>query len=483
MAPSVQLGTTEETLQEQQEVSSSEESAVPEEGKGGVARLERPKKCFLHKKPRPHTCPKCRRYAQEMEVFNKGLIEMADPTRKATSESTKGEEVASVAGVDVDGTGALVVVNQGPLYGLYPTLVQNIQSSDYFNKGLRGMSTVEEVVEEVERAVEHAEPYNVGALNIPSTMFCCLYKLCSKGQARPSWSLSLGTASRRYVVCLGLLYLRCVAQPSSLWTWFYPVLFDTTVFHPEEVTGEAQAAESMMLGRYAELLLLTHKYFTVNLNRLPETILQKYGMRCILLDTEGCRINASQHPEAADQISIVGSYVFVRDEESGGWELGQIVPGGDATLGLVEVRLASDTRQVHWSSLRSCRDVAAARRAVEAEAFTKEEAAASARKEALKQWRQQQREFANARAFRVYAGWQSRGVVDDIHGEDLQSLPQADVGEAEAAAPTKKRRVVVSKEFRQQQDAMLKRKYIEGSVPKVEGGREDQEEPDVGYIG
>lgn len=82
----------------------------------------------------------------------------------------------------------------------------------------------------------------------------------------------------------------------------------------------------MMLGRYAELLLLTHKYFTVNLNRwegrgycldrvewgalrLPETILQKYGMRCILLDTEGCRINASQHPEAADQISIVGSYV------------------------------------------------------------------------------------------------------------------------------------------------------------------------------
>lgn len=58
-------------------VSSSEESAVPEEGKGGVARLERPKKCFLHKKPRPHTCPKCRKYAEEMEVFTKGLIEMA----------------------------------------------------------------------------------------------------------------------------------------------------------------------------------------------------------------------------------------------------------------------------------------------------------------------------------------------------------------------------------------------------------------------
>lgn len=34
---------------------------------------------------------------------------------------------------------------------------------------------------------------------------------------------------------------------------------------------------------------------------------------------------------------LIPMQVFVRDEESGGWELGQIVPGGDATLGLVEV--------------------------------------------------------------------------------------------------------------------------------------------------
>ncbi|KAF4759174.1 hypothetical protein FOZ63_017630, partial [Perkinsus olseni] len=171
------------------------------------------------------------------------------------------------AGVDVDGTGALIVVNEGPMYGLYPTLVQNIRSSDYFKKGLGEVTSVQEVVDEVDRAAEHAEPYNVGALNIPSTLFCCLYKLCTLGPTPGDLRHMLGTRRNPYVVCLGLLYLRCVARPSTLWTWFYPILFETTVFHPEQVTGEVEATEAMTLGRYAELLLLTHKYFTVNLNR------------------------------------------------------------------------------------------------------------------------------------------------------------------------------------------------------------------------
>ncbi|KAF4666978.1 PRP38 pre-mRNA processing factor 38 domain-containing protein B, partial [Perkinsus olseni] len=292
-----------------------------------------------------------------------------------------------------------------------------------------------------------------------------------------------------YVVCLGLLYLRCVARPSTLWTWFYPILFDTTVFHPEQVTGEVEATEAMTLGRYAELLLLTHKYFTVNLNRLPEVVLQNYGVRCILLETEACRVRAAEHPENATQLSVVGSYVFARSEESGGWDLGQIVPGGDDALGMVEVRvLETETRLVHWSTLRPCLDVAAARRAADAEAFMKDENAARARKGALQAWRQQQREFANARAFRVYAGWQSRGVADDIRDEELQQLPLAadddddDGAAGEEAAPKKRR--VVSKEYQQQQDAMLKRKYVEAAAaPQPGAGRKDQEEPDVGFIG
>ncbi|KAF4713520.1 ADP/ATP carrier protein, partial [Perkinsus olseni] len=495
MAPSVQQEAVEE--QQQQEVttptpavstsseSSSEVPATPSEGgepaaAASLPRLQRPKKCFLHKKPRPHTCAKCRKYAEEMEVFNKSLIEMADPTRRAPSESTRSDE-GDAAGVDVDGTGALIVVNEGPMYGLYPTLVQNIRSSDYFKKGLGEVTSVQEVVDEVERAAEHAEPYNVGALNIPSTLFCCLYKLCTLGTTPGDLRHMLGKRRDPYVVCLGLLYLRCVARPSTLWTWFYPILFDTTVFHPEQVTGEVEATEAMTLGRYAELLLLTHKYFTVNLNRLPEAVLQSYGVRCILLETEACRARAAEHPENATQLGVVGSYVFARSEESGGWDRGQITPGGDDTLGMVEVRVSeTETRLAHWSTLRPCLDVAAARRAAEAEAFMKDENAARARKGALQAWRQQQREFANARAFRVYAGWQSRGVTDDIRDEELQQLPVAADGAADGEEKAPKKRRLVSKEYQQQQDAMLKRKYVDAAAaPQPGAGRKDHEEPDV----
>jgi len=59
---------------------------------------------------------------------------------------------------------------------LNPRLRGNIINCQYF-KDIYMLKTHFEVCDELCKNAGHAEPWAVGASGIPSTMFCCLYKL------------------------------------------------------------------------------------------------------------------------------------------------------------------------------------------------------------------------------------------------------------------------------------------------------------------
>jgi pre-mRNA-splicing factor 38B len=55
-------------------------------------------------------------------------------------------------------------------------LRNNILSCQYF-KDLYALKSFNEVIEEINTHVTYCEPWVVGANGVPSTLYCCLYKL------------------------------------------------------------------------------------------------------------------------------------------------------------------------------------------------------------------------------------------------------------------------------------------------------------------
>lgn len=55
-------------------------------------------------------------------------------------------------------------------------LRNNILSSSYF-KDLYALKNFNEVIDEIKLHVTYTEPWVVGTNGVPSTLFCCLYKL------------------------------------------------------------------------------------------------------------------------------------------------------------------------------------------------------------------------------------------------------------------------------------------------------------------
>ena len=55
-------------------------------------------------------------------------------------------------------------------------LRSNIQKSTYFSE-LQEMHSFEEVLFEIINQVTYTDPWVVGANGVPSSFFCCLYKL------------------------------------------------------------------------------------------------------------------------------------------------------------------------------------------------------------------------------------------------------------------------------------------------------------------
>ncbi|CAN6208798.1 unnamed protein product, partial [Urochloa humidicola] len=107
----------------------------------------------------------------------------------------------------------------------------NILSSDYF-KELYKFKTYHEVVDEIYHQVDHVEPWMTGNCRGPSSAFCLLYKFFTMKLTVKQMHGLLKHPDSPYIRAIGFLYLRYVAEPKTLWSWYEPYIKDDEEFSP-----------------------------------------------------------------------------------------------------------------------------------------------------------------------------------------------------------------------------------------------------------
>ncbi|XP_011100064.1 pre-mRNA splicing factor SR-like 1 isoform X1 [Sesamum indicum] len=161
---------------------------------------------------------------------------------------------------------------------LEKVLCMNILSSDYFRDLLR-LKTYHEVIDEIYVTVTHVEPWMTGNCRGPSTAFCLLYKFFTMKLTVKQMHGLLKHPDSPYIRAIGFLYLRYIADPKTLWSWYEPYLKDDEEFSP------GSDGRMTTMGVYIRDLLLGQYYFDTLFPRIPVPV-----MRTIVANLENMKL-------------------------------------------------------------------------------------------------------------------------------------------------------------------------------------------------
>ena len=92
-----------------------------------------------------------------------------------------------------------------------------------------------------------------------------------------------------YIRCIGFLYLRYAADPSTLWSWFEPYLYD------EESVQRRQGKADTTVGEFVRMLLENLEYYGTRLPRLPLALERQFSVK--LLQAERTEERAKLHEQ------------------------------------------------------------------------------------------------------------------------------------------------------------------------------------------
>eukprot|EP00897_Mesotaenium_endlicherianum_P003434 jgi/Mesen1/3118/ME000184S02182 len=175
-------------------------------------------------------------------------------------------------------------------------LCMNIINSDYWKEIFR-VKTYTEVVDEIYEHVEHVEPWMSGNCRGPSTSFCLLYKLFTLELTAKQVHGLLDHGDSPYIRAVGFLYLRYVAEPKTLWSWYEPYLRDEEVFSP------GSGGKETTMGIYIRDLLLGQYYFDSLLPRIPVLVMREMAsnLDAMGLPSKPCGVAASLSRLGADE--------------------------------------------------------------------------------------------------------------------------------------------------------------------------------------
>jgi pre-mRNA-splicing factor 38B len=129
-------------------------------------------------------------------------------------------------------------------------LRNNILSSQYF-KDLYALKTLQDVIAEVEENVSYTEPWVLGANGVPSSLFCCLYKLMLMHLSEKQVQTLLKYRRSPYVRACGALCVRFLSPHEELWDRMAPWLLDEQEFQH----SADKSAAKITFGAYCEMLL------------------------------------------------------------------------------------------------------------------------------------------------------------------------------------------------------------------------------------
>jgi pre-mRNA-splicing factor 38B len=126
-------------------------------------------------------------------------------------------------------------------------------------------------------------------------------------------TLMLDHVDSPYIRCIGFLYLRYAADPSTLWSWFEPYLYD------EESVQIRQGKADVTVGEYVRMLLENQEYYGTRLPRLPLVLERQFKVK--LLQAEKTEERAKLHEQnkaAMEYFQKIGSRIqaLYGDEEN-----------------------------------------------------------------------------------------------------------------------------------------------------------------------
>jgi len=157
-----------------------------------------------------------------------------------------------------------VPITQSDSFNLNPMLFQNIIQNPYFGKICTKIKDWNALVDEIYYEVKHVEPFTQGT-KTPSTAFCLLLRLFTLRCTEKQMHLMLDHVDSPYIRCIGFLYLRFAADPSKLWEYCQPYVYDQ---EPVAVSHGLKSKE-VTIGDFVRGILTDLDYYGTILPRLP----------------------------------------------------------------------------------------------------------------------------------------------------------------------------------------------------------------------
>ena len=158
-----------------------------------------------------------------------------------------------------------------------PRILNNILASQYF-KEIYTLKGYNEILEEIFTNVTYIEPWTVGVSGIPSTFFCCLYKLMLTKLSDEQLKGLINNQESPYLKCAGFLYIRYLSEPNDLWNWYSNFILDDQEFLPTPDT-----TFKITIGEYIENLLTNYDYYGTRLPRIPVIPEREIKIKLMLL--------------------------------------------------------------------------------------------------------------------------------------------------------------------------------------------------------
>lgn len=218
-------------------------------------------RCHLHRKPQ-QSCRTCRRvYAS---VLNQGTLE---------NDRRRPERARPGYDDDTYNSHEAFEVTNKQTYNFNSMLRDQILKSTYF-KSLMSIETFEGIVDELYQYAESAEVYGAGTTTVPSTLFCCLFRIFTIGISYEELMQLCDNQDSPFIRCCGFLYIRFGCDPSRLWEQLGDFCLDDQEFEP----AKAQNFH-ITIGEYVEALLMDERYYYTALPRIPVGVKKKIEER------------------------------------------------------------------------------------------------------------------------------------------------------------------------------------------------------------
>jgi len=224
-----------------------------------------PIRCHLHRKPQLG-CKTCRRLHASALGLEQASKDASDAKLNGSGEALNLEDLLNDASNRRVGVEAFEITNKST-FNFGQMLREQVLKSTYF-KSLMNVETFDGIVDQLYQYADNVEVYGAGTTTVPSTLFCCLFRLFTIGLAYTELMQLLENRDNPYIRCCGFLYIRFGCAAEKLWEHLGEYCLDDQEFEPSKNTQSF----TLTIGEYVEALLMEERYYFTNLPRIPVNV-------------------------------------------------------------------------------------------------------------------------------------------------------------------------------------------------------------------